>query len=71
LVVVLPAVLLGIYVEFYKPKNTPTASRDADCQRKGAYYNNDGTYTNNYFASDEAEDDFFYELDYGDDQDDL
>jgi hypothetical protein len=54
-----------------KIKRTSTVPRDAYCQHKGAYYNNDGTYTNNYLASDEAEDDFFYELDYGDDQEDL
>jgi hypothetical protein len=76
LIVVLPAVLLGIYVEFRKPKNTPTkriptSPRDMHCQHKGTYYNNDGTYTDNYLASDEAEEDFFYELDYGDEQEDF
>jgi hypothetical protein len=52
-------------------KTTSTVPRDAHYQRKGIYYNNDGTYTNNYLASDEAEDDFFYELDHGDEQEDL
>ena len=64
LIVVLPAILLGLYVEFYKSNNPSTKKyqqvpRNTYCQRKGTYYNYDETYTNNYLASDEAEDDFF------------
>ncbi|MDR2707264.1 MAG: hypothetical protein LBB87_00740 [Nitrososphaerota archaeon] len=76
LIVVLPAILLVLYAEFHKSKKPPTkkyqqAPRNTYCQRKGTYYNYDGTYTNNYLSSDEAEDDFFFEIDYGDEQEDL